>query len=45
VKANQAIKHLLQPHEMGELYKVMALSKAFDAPLAGFQFYDKRASL
>ena len=45
VKANQAVKHLLQPHEMGELYKVMALSKAFDAPLAGFQFYDKRASL
>lgn len=40
-----AIKQLTHPSEMGELFKVMALSKQFAEPLAGFQLYDKRASL
>lgn len=41
----QAIKTLIQPHEMGELFKVIALTKAIDFSLAGFQLHDKRASL
>lgn len=41
----QAVKKLLQPNEMGELFKVMALSKNLDIPLKGFIFQDKRASL
>ncbi len=45
MKAQQAIKQLTLPHEMGELFKVMALTKGFDTPLKGFQLYDKRASL
>jgi SAM-dependent MidA family methyltransferase len=45
VKANQAIKQLTQPNEMGELFKVMALTLNIDTVLDGFQWYDKRASL
>lgn len=41
----QAVKKLLQPNEMGELFKVIALSKRVDIPLKGFIFQDKRASL
>lgn len=41
----QAVKQLVQPHEMGELFKVIALTKAIDYPLTGFQWQDKRASL
>jgi len=41
----QAAKVLLQPHEMGELFKVIALGKAFDEPLLGFMLQDKRAHL
>lgn len=45
VKAQQAAKQLLQAHEMGELFKVIALTKDLDIPLLGFQWQDKRASL
>lgn len=45
IKAQQAAKQLLQPSEMGELFKVIALSKNIDIPLLGFQMLDKRASL
>jgi SAM-dependent MidA family methyltransferase len=45
INQQQAIKQLLQPSEMGELFKVMALTKALDLPLDGFQLHDKRASL
>ncbi len=45
VEAQLAVKKLVQPSEMGELFKVIGLTKAFDAPLIGFQFHDKRASL
>ena len=41
----QAIRKLTDPSEMGELFKVMALTKNFEEPLAGFQLHDKRASL
>ncbi len=45
IRAQQAIKTLTHPSEMGELFKVMGLTKAFEIPLIGFQFHDKRASL
>lgn len=40
-----ALKQLLQPSEMGELFKVIALTKQWDKPLNGFQLNDKRVSL
>lgn len=43
--AKQAIKQLTQPSEMGELFKVIALTKNLDLDLVGFQLHDKRASL
>ncbi|MFT6157280.1 MAG: SAM-dependent MidA family methyltransferase, partial [Neolewinella sp.] len=36
MKAAQEIKKLTLPHEMGELFKVLALTKNFDEPLLGF---------
>ncbi|MCW8452370.1 class I SAM-dependent methyltransferase [Legionella quinlivanii] len=45
LRAAQAVKQLIQPGEMGELFKVIALSKHYDGDLAGFQLQDKRASL
>ncbi len=45
IKTQQAVKTLVQPSEMGELFKVIGLSKGFHSPLIGFQFHDKRASL
>lgn len=42
--ASQAQK-LLSPAEMGELFKVLAMSKACDAPLAGFARGDKAHTL
>lgn len=45
IKQQQAVKQLLQPHEMGELFKVIALTKQLDFGLTGFQLHDKRASL
>lgn len=44
-KNTQALKQLLQPQEMGELFKVIALTKGIHSPLTGFQLQDKRASL
>ena len=44
-KQAQAIKKLILPGEMGELMKVMALSKQFSVPLLGFQFKDRRCEL
>lgn len=45
INNQQAVKKLLEPHEMGELFKVMALTKQLELPLNGFQLQDKRASL
>jgi len=42
---NQAIKLLTLPSEMGELFKVMALSKHLDIPLMGFSLLDLRTRL
>lgn len=39
------VKQLIQPNEMGELFKVIALTKHFEKPLNGFQLNDKRVSL
>ena len=35
---SQEIKKLTLPHEMGELFKVLALSKNYESPLSGFSF-------
>lgn len=40
-----AIKTLLDPSEMGELFKVMALGKQLDLSLNGFHLQDKRVNL
>ncbi|ARG98798.1 class I SAM-dependent methyltransferase [Legionella micdadei] len=45
LKTHQAVKQLIQPSEMGELFKVIALTKNIQTPLTGFQLHDKRASL
>lgn len=39
------IKQLTLPTEMGELFKVMALTKEWDAPLLGFSQHDQRVRL
>lgn len=40
-----AVKWLTDPSQMGELFKVMALTKQLDLSLQGFQLMDKRGSL
>ncbi|KTD00601.1 class I SAM-dependent methyltransferase [Fluoribacter gormanii] len=45
VRAKQAIKQLTLPSEMGELFKVIALSKNVEISLNGFLLNDKRVSL
>lgn len=40
-----AVQKLLSPAEMGELFKVLALSKGLDLPLQGFLQGDKRHQL
>jgi len=39
------IKKLTLPHEMGELFKVIALGHGIDAPLTGFRLQDRRTRL
>ena len=41
----QAVKKLTLPSEMGELFKVMALTRDIEAPLRGFALSDRRMSL
>ena len=41
----QEIKKLTLPHEMGELFKVLALGCGVPEPLLGFSFQDRRARL
>ena len=43
--AAQAVRKLIAPHEMGELFKVMALSKGIDQPLCGFTQGDRSETL
>ncbi len=45
INNHQAIKQLLQPQEMGELFKVIALTKNLNLDLSGFSTYDKRMTL
>jgi SAM-dependent MidA family methyltransferase len=40
-----AVQKLLSPAEMGELFKVLALTKGFEVPLEGFVQGDKRHQL
>jgi SAM-dependent MidA family methyltransferase len=42
---SRAIQKLLMPHEMGELFKVIAFTKQYDAPLLGFLKGDQRVRL
>jgi SAM-dependent MidA family methyltransferase len=39
------VHQLTSPAEMGELFKVLALSKKFDVPLSGFSLHDRRDRL
>jgi len=41
----QQIKKLTMPHEMGELFKVLALTRNFDESLQGFALRDLRHRL
>jgi len=41
VDAHQAVKRLLHPHEMGELFKVIALTKQLEISLNGLKNYDR----
>lgn len=41
----QQIKKLTLPHEMGELYKVIALGRGVREPLPGFTLHDRRGRL
>jgi len=45
MRAKQAVKVLTHPSEMGELFKVIALTKNTDIILNGFLLHDKRVSL
>ncbi len=42
---NQEIRKLTLPHEMGELFKVLALTRNHDAPLSGFTMQNYRHRL
>ena len=41
----QQVKKLTLPQEMGELFKVLALSRGIDKPLMGFALHDRRQAL
>lgn len=45
IQQSQQIQMLTAPHEMGELFKVMAFSKDFSEPLQGFSLRDHRHRL
>lgn len=45
LRVSQAIQRLTHPAEMGERFKVLALGKGYDGPLAGFTMVDRRGSL
>jgi len=45
MKLTQQIKQLVLPSEMGELFKVIALTKGVEAKLQGFAFQDQRNRL
>ena len=45
IELSQQIKTLTLPSEMGERFKVMALTKNYDEPLSGFSMLDLRNRL
>jgi len=45
IKVTQQIKQLVLPSEMGELFKVIALTRGLTEPLQGFTFQDQRGKL
>ena len=45
IRQAQEIKKLTLPHEMGELFKVLALTRAIDVSLLGFTLRDDRGRL
>ena len=45
MRLTQQVKTLTMPGEMGELFKVMALSKTYEGLLQGFQLQDLRSKL
>jgi len=45
LRAVVAVQRLLQPHEMGELFKVIALGRGVSAALPGFSGNDRRHAL
>ena len=45
MRLSQQLKTLTMPGEMGELFKVMALGKSFNASLRGFSLKDDRFRL
>jgi len=44
-RLSQEVQRLAQPHEMGELFKVLAVGRDYDAALGGFEFLDHRGRL
>ncbi|MCP4043336.1 MAG: class I SAM-dependent methyltransferase, partial [Gammaproteobacteria bacterium] len=45
LKLTSQVKRLTMPGEMGELFKVLALTRGVDQPLNGFQLQDRSWSL
>jgi SAM-dependent MidA family methyltransferase len=45
IRASGAINKLLMPHEMGELFKVIAIGRGIDRPLRGFSNGDQSRRL
>ena len=45
IRASGAVNTLLMPHEMGELFKVIAIGRGIDEPLTGFASGDQSRRL
>jgi SAM-dependent MidA family methyltransferase len=45
LELTQQVKKLTSPHEMGELYKVIALGRGIQEPFPGFAVHDRRGRL
>jgi SAM-dependent MidA family methyltransferase len=45
LELTQQVKKLTSPHEMGELYKVIALGRGIHEPCPGFAVHDRRGRL
>ncbi len=45
LQRSQELKKLTLPHEMGEFFKVLALTRDYTRPLSGFAMQDKRCRL